>query len=557
MTHKYTATRIYESYDYIIVGGGSAGCVAASRLSENSSTSVLLIEAGHDSDVHDLSSPLRDASRLVLEGYNWDYAANVRNEERFADLIPPASSREGNQAPRKHKERKPFNYRVGKVLGGSSAVNGAIALRGFPSDFDSWAKMGCPNWSWEQVLPWFKHLENDTDFIDDDRHGSTGPMCLRRPPGGEIHPLDMAFAHACEQSGVPYAEDLNSGEDPAVGPVPANVINGAERVDVYRSYLEPVLSRENLHVMTDALVTQIIFDGTQATGIKVIQAGKEHIYRAKHIVLCAGAIGSAALLQRSGVGDPAHLDALGIPVVADVPAVGRNLTDHASVVLWALPKAGVCTTGLPWRQIAARISSGYDEKVDVQIGLLNNVASDTVPGFRDRVAYPMLVGASVMLMRPQALGRVFISSIDPTALPEIDLPLTRHPADISRLVGGVRKIWEVLRHPEVDAFLDGIQFWSHSMIYNDEIMNSAIKNLVNPGWHASGTLRMGADGDPDCATQEDGQVRGITGVTVADASLFPVIPSMPTNLTTIMTAERIVSFLMEKETSHGRRANGH
>lgn len=531
-----------ETFDYIVVGGGTAGCVMAARLSESGKNSVLLIEAGADSDVNDPSSPLRDASQLVLDGYNWNYQANLSTNDRFSNLF-----KEKSQEDEKKSAEKLFAYKAGKVMGGSSAVNGAVALRGFPSDFDHWATIGCPSWSWDKMKSWFCRLETDLDFCDNENHGKNGPLRIRRPTPEELHPLDAAFSEACQDHEIPYVDDLNFGEDTGVGLVPSNVGNNAERLDVYRSYLEPVLKRDNLKVITNATVDRVNFTENKAKSVTVIRDDKAVALNAAHIVVCAGSIGTVALLQRSGIGDAQHLRALDIPVVADLTAVGKNLQDHSAVVLWALPREGVCTPGLPWRQVAARLSSGYDSKVDVQIGLLNNVSSRTVPRFSSQGTHSMLVGASVMLMRPEARGHVFINSKSPEVPPTIDFPIKNCESDIKRIVGGVRKIWNVLKHPKIDQYLEGIQIWSDAMINNDAVMYSAMKNLVNPGWHASGTVCMGSPDNPDTAADENGKIHGLESITVADASLFPTIPSMPTNLTTIMVAERIANILLGRE----------
>ncbi|EAA9302820.1 GMC family oxidoreductase [Salmonella enterica] len=531
---------IASHYNYIVVGGGTSGCIMASRLSENEHKSVLLLESGPRSNAADSNSPLNDASRLVLENYNWQYIANVHGTDQYSQFLENKIS----STPTLDR-RKPFSYRLGKVIGGSSAINGAVALRALPDDFSNWTSMGCSGWTWQDAIPWYCKMENDCDIKASKLHGQSGPLLLHRPKPQDILPIEKAFADVCINKGTPWVEDLNNGVAHAVGVVPSNVLQNAERFDFYRAYLMPATKRFNLKIRTECTVNRVIFFHGCAIGVEIEDNGKQHVIKADRVILCAGAIGSAILLQRSGVGDSRLLNRLNIPVILDNPAIGNNLSDHATVVMWALPKPNNSKVKTPWRQTAARLSSGFDSRVDVLLGLMNNVASSTVPGFSNRIEYPALVGASVMLMRPIAKGRVFIRSSDYTALPTIYLPLSHNDEDIQRLTGGVRKMWQIINSKEISRYIEGIQFWRNSMIENDKVMHSAIRNLISPGWHPSGTIRMGNPSDVTTAADEKGNVHGLENLTVADASLFPCIPSMPTNLTTAMIAERIAAYLME------------
>lgn len=529
-----------REWEYVIVGAGSAGAVTAARLAARDSGNVLLLEAGADQPrPRDRSHPLADAGRLVLTGYNWDYRANLRTSSRLEDLVrgtgTPGGAPAGRAGARALWER--FPYQLGKVVGGGSAVNGAIALRGLPRDFTAWAAHGNPDWSWERVLPFYKDIENDADFPGP-LHGDSGPLPVRRTPREQVHELDAAFWEECNRQGVATLPDLNAGEEAGVGPIPGNTVDG-ERVDAATAFLSGARNLPNLHLRTGVRVTRVLFEKNRAVGVETETDGRPGTVRARHVVLSAGAVGTPAILQRSGVGDAALLRALGIAPVVDLPGVGRDLVDHPSVVIWSRPADGVCTPGLPWRQVAARMSSGFDDDVDVQVGLLNNVESHTVPGFVDRLGWPLVVGTSVMLMRPRSRGRVFLADADPAAAPVIELGLGTDPEDVERLCHGVRRAWGFLRSPGLAGRLVQTQFWSDRMIASDGVVRSGVRHIMNPGWHAAGSCRMGPDTDPWAVAGQDGRVHGTEHLRIADASLFPAIPSTPTNLTTLMLAEKL------------------
>ncbi|MER0449128.1 GMC family oxidoreductase N-terminal domain-containing protein [Streptomyces sp. Edi4] len=529
-----------REWEYVIVGAGSAGAVTAARLAERDCGDVLLIEAGDDQPrPRDRSHPLADAGRLVLAGHNWDYRANLRTSSRWDDLVGQGAGAGqaplGRPANRALWER--FPYQLGKVVGGGSAVNGAIALRGLPRDFAVWEAAGNPDWSWERVLPFYKDIENDADFPGR-LHGDSGPLPISRTPRGEVHALDAAFWEECNRQGVTDLPDLNGGSEAGVGPIPGNTVDG-ERIDAATAFLDGARNLPNLHLRTGVRVTRVLFERNRAVGVEIEADGALTEIRARHVVLSAGAVGTPVILQRSGVGSAALLRALDITPVADLPGVGRDLVDHPSVVIWSKPADGVCTPGLPWRQVAARMSSGFDDDVDIQVGLLNNVESHTIPGFADRLGWPLVVGMSVMLMRPRSRGRVFLDSRDPGASPVIELGIGTDPEDVERLCHGVRRTWNFLNSPGLSSRLTKTQFWSDRMVANDGVVRSGVRHIMNPGWHAAGSCRMGREDDPAAVTDQEGRVYGTENLRIVDASLFPAIPSAPTNLTTLMLAEKL------------------
>jgi len=517
--------------DLVVVGGGSAGVVMASRMAARGGKRVLLLEAGPDQPVsRGVPNPLRDGTRLFLEGFNWDHLANLRTRTGVGASTRALWGR--------------FPYRLGKVVGGSSSVNGAVAMRALPRDFDDWVKLGNPDWSWEQVLPLYKRIERDVDFPGGE-HGDAGPIPIGRPRREQLHELDAAFWDACTAMGLPELDDLNDGTELGVGAVPANTVGG-ERMDVTATYLSAARHLPNLEVRTGCQVTRVLFDGHRAVGVEVLREGRSTTITTGEVVLSAGAIGSPVILQRSGVGPAACCVAAGAAQVLELPGVGENLRDHPSVVIWAKPADGLCRPGVAWRQVAARVSSGVsDDGADLQVWLLNNVESSTIPGFADRLGWDMVVGISVMLLRPESRGRVFVEDPDPSSPPGIELRFGSVADDIERLARGVRKAWQVLHSPGFAGHTEQVQLWTDSMVADDAKLRSAVRNVMSPGWHAVGSNRMGPESDPMSVVDQECRVRGIDRLRVVDASVFPTMPSAPTNLTTIMLAEKIVGGMEE------------
>lgn len=536
-----------ETWDHVIIGAGSAGAVVASRYAD-AGERVLLLEAGEDQpdtasgkdrpDASAATHPLRDASKLVLTGHNWDYRANLRTTNRLDDLVRSGRPARADGGPARALWAR-FPYPLGKVVGGSSAVNGAVALRGLPRDFDEWVKLGNPDWSWEHVLPYYKRLEDDRDFADD-QHGQGGPVAVTRPGPDQIHGLDLAFWQECRRRGLPDLPDLNRGLEAGVGPVPTNSVHG-ERMDTATTYLTAARRCGNLDVRAGMRATRVLMEGRRAVGVEVLCDGRLRSVYARNVILCAGAIGTPVILLRSGIGSATLCSALGITPVADLPGVGENLADHVSVVVWALPKPGVCRPSTRWRDVMARVSSGFDGDVDLQVGLLNNVNSAAIPGFAGRMDGALVVGISVMLMRPESRGRVFVDDADPHSPPVIELALGSAAEDVERLVHGVRLAWSFLRSPDIAGQLERIQFWSDRMVGDDHVLRSGVRNIMNPGWHAAGSARMGPAHDRMSVVDQQCRVHGVENLQVVDASVFPAMPSSPTNLTTIMLAERVAS----------------
>ncbi|MGE8190041.1 GMC family oxidoreductase [Pseudomonas sp. NPDC086278] len=524
-------------FDYIVVGAGAAGCVVASRLSEDSNISVCLLEAGGPDSNPLVHMPAGVAAMVPTSINNWQYQTVTQTG---------LNGRVGYQ-PR------------GKTLGGSSSINAMAYHRGHPHDFDQWAALGNPGWSYQDILPFFKRAEHNENFTDP-LHGQHGPLNVRFH--SSPNPFGETFVEAGVQAGYPACPDQNGATMEGFGRVQVMQKDG-QRCSAARAYLTPNRQRPNLSIETHAHATRILFDGKRAVGVEFLQNGVKRTLRARHeLIVSSGAFNSPQLLLLSGVGPVGELLKFDIPVVHELPGVGQNLVDHIDYVhsyrvksrqLIGLSLAGVWDIARAafgyWRHRKGPLTSNFAEacafvKTDPQLPQADIELALTIAMFADhgRTLYRGH-GLSVhaCLLHPKSVGKLSLASADPMVPPLIDPAFLTHPDDIKTLIEGYRVIQKVMATPAFKALCprDVID----SPMSTDAEIEQVLRDRSDTLYHPVGTCKMGTDAmavvDPRL------KVHGLEGLRVVDASIMPTIIGCSTTAATVMIGEKAADFIRQ------------
>ena len=526
------------SFDYIVVGAGSAGCVLANRLTASGKHRVLLIEAGGEDRNFWIHLPIGYAKLFTDARHNWLYNSEPEPELHGRQIIQPR----------------------GKVMGGSSSINGLLYIRGQAEDFDHWRQLGNAGWSFTEVLPYFRRAE-DQERGEDDLHGVGGPLSVRDV--SEPHPLCEAFITACEQAGIPRTDDFNGASQEGAGYFQLTTRNG-RRWSTARGYLAPARKRGNLAVVSNALTTRILFDGRRAVGLEYRKDGQTHTARASgEVILSSGAFNSPQLLQLSGVGPADLLAQHGITVIADMKGVGADLQDHyqarfnyrcaeritmndmmgsvrgriAAGLRYALLRKGFLTIGAGYAGAFAR-SDAKMASPDVQFHFIL-FSADSVgqklhpwPGFL----------ASICQLRPESRGFVRIKSADPALPPAIQPRYMTAQADRDCMTAGMKLLRDVMRKPALKRYIVE-ELAPGPKVDSDADLLEFARQKGTTVFHPTSTCRMGSD--VTAVVDERLRVHGFQGLRVADASIMPTVVSGNTNAACVMIGEKASDMILQ------------